>query len=152
MKTIENWSDLRSFGFDRLTGEACAYGMRQLVDMSAMGAATWREFLGLPYNATLAESWNSGTHNPSGPSVASAMIPYDLFRQLAVFCLFKDGAASVVVMGEGVEGWYPDDDQADLETHLELYRRWKTLVRTYSPLGGPRVGSRMTHAMSGRTD
>ncbi len=156
MKTICCWNDLREFGIDILTGEACAYGMRVLCDVSARGAQTVRELFGLPHNTPLADNWNGGRGNANGPSVGSVMLPYDCFKQLAVFCLFADGAAAAVDREDGaVEGWYPDDPDGDndrFQRHLDVLREMKNLTRTYSPVGGPRVGSRTTHAMTGRTD
>src|SRR4051812_43485661 len=109
MKSIDCWRDLEQFGINRLTGEACAYGMRQLCDVNTQGASIIREFLGLGYNTKLAGNWNSRVNGE--PSVGSVMLPYEIFGQLAVFCLLSDGAAAVSVSKSGKAiGFYPEDD------------------------------------------
>lgn len=144
MKNLDGWQDLKPFGIDRLTGEACAYGMRQLCDLTEEGAALWREFLGLPHGTTLADNWNSR-------GVASAMIPYDLLSQLSAFALLRDGACAVAVSTGGeCWGYYPQDDPQEWEELIEHLRLHNWLERTYNPIGGARVGSRMIHAFTGR--
>lgn len=153
MKSVDCWNDLRQFGIDMLTGEACAFGMRLLCDVSEKGAKTIREFFGLPYNAPLGENWNSGRNSVEGEHVGSVMIPYELRSQLAVFCLLCDGAAAVSVSKSGhVVGYYPEDDAAQWAQHIEFMNEAQVMDRTYSPMGGPRVGSRMVHLMTGRVD
>ncbi len=151
MKTITCWDDLVPYGIERLTGEACAYGMRQLCDVSERGAAIIREFMGLPSGSPLAKNWNSGRSSPTGPSVGSVMLG-NCRSELAVFCLMADGAATVVVRPDGdVVGFYPSDacDEESLR-YLEYLRKYRKIERSYTSNGGPRVGSRMEHQCTGR--
>ncbi len=149
MKTIRNWNDLRPFGIEILTGEACAYGMRYLCELNAKGAAIVREFLGLRSDKCFGESWNSRSNGE--PSVGSIMLPYDVLAQLATFCLFDDGAVAVVVARD-VSGFAIQDDVGERQKYIDDCHHFGTLVRTYSPLGGPRKGSRMIHAMTGDSE
>jgi hypothetical protein len=43
VKTITCWNDLREFGIDPLTGEACGLGYRILFDLDERGVLVQRE-------------------------------------------------------------------------------------------------------------
>ena len=75
MKTIRNWSDLRPYGIDCLTGEACGISARALCDLTEDGQKLVREFLGLPYNAPFAPAWNS--------AAGSCFLPWDILPGLS---------------------------------------------------------------------
>lgn len=144
MKAIDTWQDLRPYGIDILTGEACGYGMRYLCDLTEPGCRLVRELFGLRGDSPLGEPWNSR-------GVASAMIPYGLLGQLAAFALLSDGACAVLVLkGGGAVGYYPGDAPGRWQDLVDHHRRAGSLERTFSPTGGPRVGSRMVHQASGR--
>ncbi len=152
MKTISNWHDLRPYGVDLLTGEACAFGMRYLCDVSERGAKIVRDLFGLPPGTPLSENWNSGQGNPTGRSVGSVMLPNECFGQLAVFCLFDAGATTVVVRTDGlIEAWLPgDEEDEEAIRYMDHLRRFKKIARSYRTPSGPSVGSRMEHQFTGR--
>ena len=149
MKTLTCWNDLREFGIDGLTGEACTYSLRLLCDVNHRGAEILCELFGLPPGTKLAENWNSGSGNKS-PSIGSVMLPYSLFIDVAAFCLFVDGATTVLVDETGrIRGFYATEDDAE---QLKECREFAgdQIKRVLTPMGGPRAGSRMVHQMSGR--
>lgn len=146
MKVIESWNDLEWYGIFRLTGEACPFGMRQLCDLTEKGALILRSFFGFAHDAKLNANWNSG-------SGYSAMIPMSVLNDLKVFCLFSDGAAKVLLLKDGsAVGYYPEDSEQDYLTHWQILMSTNSLERDYVPVAGPRLGTRMIHGMSGRSE
>jgi hypothetical protein len=79
---LHDWHDLRQFGVEALTGEACRVGTRILCDLTPAGAGIVCDLLGIS-EGTLADSWNSGK------AVSSIMLPYSLWHDLAVWCLLS---------------------------------------------------------------
>lgn len=93
---LRDWSDLTPFGLQYLTGERCRYGMRMLCDLNEDGTKLVSEFLGLPqalHICCFEGPWNREVNGK--PSVASILLPTGCFVQLAVFCLFSQGAPKV---------------------------------------------------------
>jgi hypothetical protein len=76
-KTIK-WDDLRRYGINPPTGEACPFGQRILTDLTERGKRIVLDMMGIP-SATLTTNWNGG-------AAFSIMIPHDLFEQLYVWC------------------------------------------------------------------
>jgi len=146
MKAIDNWQDLEWYGIFRLTGEACPFGMRQLCDLTEKGAIIIRSFFGLAPDAKFQANWNSGAS-------CSTMIPISLLDDLKVFCLFSDGAAKVLLLKDGSAfGYYPEDTEQDYLDHWRILMAGGSLERDYVPTAGPRLGTRMIHGMSGRSE
>lgn len=79
MKSIRDWNGLAEFGINALTGEADRTGQRILCDLTQPGKEVVCDLLGLPGNIQLTSCWNSG--------VGSMMLPYNLFKDLAAWCL-----------------------------------------------------------------
>jgi hypothetical protein len=81
---LHDWQDLRQFGIDVLTGEACRVGTRILCDVTDDGMDVVCDLLGLPKSSAAFEpSWNGGK------AVASVMLPRSLWHDLAVWCLLR---------------------------------------------------------------
>jgi len=161
MKTLRDFRDLREYGIDCLTGEACNISTRILCDLSEMGCKRIREFFGLPYDAKLAGSWNSGMGNPTGESVGSVMLPYGCFQELAAFLLLSGHYVKAVATKNGlvigishqdIEEHDDEDDALDgLNVILDRIDHFYGISRRYSPLNVPHQGLSNVHQMSGRT-
>jgi hypothetical protein len=95
-----DFSDLQSYGFYFLTGEACALNQRALVLLSQLGADTLSEYLGLPYNTKYADPPNSYLYvaGEKIPAVGSFMMPREpgFVIGLARFILMRMGYAEVI--------------------------------------------------------
>lgn len=147
--SVGSWEDMRQLGVNYLTGEACAYGMRGLCDLSGDGVALMVDYLGLKNTGVFQGNWNSmvGEH----AAIASVMLVREELIPLATFALLRMGALAVVgKQGSGVTGIFDED----------LLRRYEELSAKNPDLGyfirrnyrtGPGIGSRNTHQFSGRT-
>ena len=147
--SVGSWGDMRQLGVNYLTGEACAFGMRGLCDLSGDGAALVADYFGLKNTTVFQPNWNSmvGEH----AAIASVMLAREELVPLATFALLRMGALAVVSKpGSGVTGVF---DVNLLERYEELSAKNPDLGycirRNYRT--GPGVGSRNTHQMSGRT-
>lgn len=153
-KHISNWRDLEQYGINSLTGEACAYGMRQLCDLNASGVRLMNAFLGLRFGNTAgyADNWNSTVNGDK--AIASIMLPREMLEPLSKFILFGTEKCDVVVNkghGGGLVG-YTNKELAEFDHTPEsvgvLYAG-----QVYRNHANPTVstGGRNTHQMSGRT-
>ncbi len=144
MKTISNWDDLREYGINVLTGEACTLGVRALCDVTEQGAAIMREFYGLPYDSQLNVNWNSG-------AVGSVFIPWSMFPDLAAFILIRVGNKTAMhVKGVGVVAQGATESDEEYGKAVAFYHG--DIVRHYRPVSGqPSNGLSAVHAMSGRS-
>ena len=144
MKTISNWQDLREYGINVLTGEACTLGVRALCDVIEQGAKLIREFYGLPHNAPLSPNWNSG-------AIGSVFIPWSVFPDLAAFILISVGNKTAMnVKGVGVIAQGACDSNDEYGKAVCFYHG--DIIRHYRPVSGqPSVGLSAVHAMSGRS-
>jgi hypothetical protein len=104
LQTIRNWNDLEKFGIVPLTGEACGLSMRLLCDITARGKRILQTLFGLQDLAvtlTLRPAWNgsvirlTGGEAPEEKATHSVMLPADLLRTLAVFCLVDAGCEEI---------------------------------------------------------
>lgn len=154
MKTIDNWHDLRGYGINMLTGEACAVGTRLLCDVNEKGRQAICEILGLPHDTKLQPNWNSSVER-QGDAIGAIMLPTSIFYDLSALVLLRSGCeAAVAVSGQGkVYGIEPDDNEEGEEPVVDRLRRWhEGKVRVYQPLSSqPRRGLSSVHAMSGRS-
>lgn len=163
MKTIgPSLSDLREFGIDVLTGEACAYSARLLCDLDEQGQRIFTDCLGLPFGTQFQSGWNDSKK-------VSVMIPPDLFGPLMAWALIKTGHDIVIERNDGsftgMRQWEADgppqlglaaDDEYNapanrLEEVCRVYRGMDQVRRLYRKMAGqPSVGTRHAHSMSGR--
>ena len=160
MKKIARLQDLAEFGINPLTGEADAIAYRALCDLTEEGRALVAETYGL-LPAGFPDNWNSG-------AVASCMLPYDAWRHIAPIALTKcchvvfETQDSVVGIEDGEEferaPYDCDTGQYIGPARIKRDGVWMdwpscygTVGRNYCYGSGPHVGSRNTHATSGRT-
>ena len=141
MKTINCWDDLRPYGIEPLTGEACGLMYRILFDVTDRGRAILAKCFGLP-QFSLAEPWNQGTADE--PHVGSILLAPELLTPLAVFALLEAGCVEAWAYSRCVVGIEADDSP---EQVAQARQRWP-VYRTFR-YGGT-AGDRNLHLMSGR--
>ena len=150
MREIRDWNDMRAFGINLLTGEACAYSMRGLCDVSESGKDYIESFFGGNVQIREGSNWNSGFNDGNGnhlDSIGSVMLPYGILQELAAFCLLSVYGGTVYISDRfGVvlikdDEEIPDYARKHLVEDCRRFRNWNS---------GPNVGGRNVHAMSGR--
>jgi hypothetical protein len=143
-KVIRCWDDLRPYGIDGLTGEACGYSMRILCDVTEKGKALIERFFGGTIKITLDSNWNGG--DKEDPHVGSIMLPYEILPVLGAFCLLQANEPTVFIttLGEAY-GW----DRGPLGEELE---KCYNVRRYYRRSTDPGTGDRNQHAFSGRVE
>ena len=120
MTTYQCIDDLRKFGFDPLTGEACGLAMRCLVDLNEEAIEIWKAFTRSdPRN----DGWNNGK--------ASPMIPYSMFQDLWTFAHVMRGTR-YVFLGDWVHSKEWTETKYDLNdgpvVHKHPVETWKPCV------------------------
>ena len=177
MRTIRNWDDLRDYGINFLTGEACAVGKRLLCDVSEQGRRLLCSVFGLPSNTAFAENWNRQVNGE--PAVGSIFLPTELLAFVSAMILLESGCKLAVVLTTGeVLGIEPDDDVADkcimpveeeiddgekpgekkrvtvnkeVNDPLGSIRRFHAIREIYGTMDVPHRGLSAIHTMSGRS-
>lgn len=143
MRRISEWYDLRPYGINFLTGEACGIGYRILCDVTGPGRDLIASALGLKA-LELRSPWNGGEG-----VVGCVMLPHELLVPLAVFALLGAGCncVEVVICEDGVRGLEADDKDDGFWARVKSRGS-----RTLRPKGTAPGGMRNTHEMSGRTE
>lgn len=149
MKTVQRLTDLAQFGIGYLTGEACAYSLRALFDVSARGRELVLAYLGLPNETRLESPYNSRVDGEE--AVGSIMLSGSQLTELAVFCMLRGGALMVIVDDDngvvtGVEKANDDEIRGVVYAAAEAGKR----VRVVNQPTGNRVHDRNVHEMTGR--
>lgn len=148
----ESQKALPSVGINPLTGEACAYSMRVLCDLSADGALLVGMFLGME-NIQFRKNWNSKVGEED--AIASVMLPRSIFRDLILFALYQKGFTHVFQSNVDLTYYAYTKGEPELDRYLELFEKgnFKTWTLHYNPSGDqPHVGDRNIHQFTGRTD
>ena len=146
MQKFTCWDELRAYGVDMLTGEACGLSYRLLCDVTEKGKHTIQIALGIA-NLELHDSWNRG--EPQDPHIGSLMVVPELLVPLGVFALLENGCHEVWrTKSDGLWGVEPTDDPERVEAFKRLHADNGNLVRRYS-YGGT-AGDRNRHEMTGR--
>jgi len=146
MQKITCWDELRRYGVDMLTGEACGLSYRLLSDVTEKGKHIIQIALGIA-NLDLHDSWNHG--DPKEPHVGSLMVVPELLVPLGVFALLENGCREVFrTKSDGLLGIEPADDPQRVEAIKRFHAGNDNLVRRYAYAGT--AGDRNRHEMSGR--
>lgn len=148
-KPVYSFGDLKQFGIANLTGEACAYSMRQLCDVNEDGKALLEAYFGVELQ--LADRYNNSVDGKQ--PVGSLMLPHEIVRPLAQFAFFRAGALAVTVTNDReVHGIFDEERLRQYEEHLEKYPNCGHSLRRNFALKStaPRVGDRMVHTATGR--
>ena len=141
MKTIQCWSDLRPFGLDCLTGEACGLMYRILFDLTAQGKTIVEKCLDVKIAS---EPWNCGS--PDDPHKASIMLSPEMMVPIGIFALLESGCTEVWMLDGALFGI----EASDTEMEIDIWRTFheKNIRRMFSYRGT--AGSRNLHVFSGR--
>jgi len=136
------WADLKDYGIDPLTGEACAYNQRLLCDISKEGATLLKNFFGCNIDFINGTNWNSGVGMKS-PAVSSIMLPKGILDDLRIFILFHiHNKPYVYVMpGDTIIG---TDEQEPVADGAKMYTN--PAITSSAPM----KDGRNVHQMSGR--
>jgi hypothetical protein len=151
--SVSSWEHLQQFGINALTGEACAYAQRLLCDVNDDGRMLMVDYLGLPAMMAGSPAWNSEVNGE--PAVASFMLHRNSLMQVAEFAMLRSNPKAVVYKGrEAIMAIYTDHMMAQYKLLIDA---WPSMtdawtMRTLGKNTQPHVGSRNTHAYSGRTD
>jgi hypothetical protein len=146
MRTINSWNELRPFGIDALTGEACGLSYRLLCDVTQRGKSTIEKALGVKA-LDLRENWNRG--GDEEPHVGSVMLAPELLVPLAIFALLENGCSEVWQTRSGsLVGIEPTDAPERIEAMRQFYAQSENFARRYR-YGGT-AGDRNRHQMTGR--
>lgn len=140
MTSISCWNDLKPFGFDPLTGEACGLSYRILFDITARGQAIIEKCLGC--RITPAEPWNRGHDKPH---VGSVMLSQELLIPLGIFALLESGHKTVWLLSDQSLVGFEADEEPDT-----IWLGQRSIARTLGYRGT--AGDRNVHMMSGRTE
>src|SRR5437868_5108275 len=98
MRSITCFNDLRPYGIDALTGEACGLGFRILCDVSEKGRQILAKAFGIP-SLTLPASWNPGSKDD--PHTGSIMLAQEMLVPIAIFALLEGGCTEVWLVRDG---------------------------------------------------
>ena len=146
MHKINCWDDLRPFGIDLLTGEACGLSYRLLCDVTQKGKQTIQKALGVA-DLGLPDNRNGG--DPHDPHVGSIMLVPELFIPLAIFALLEHGCREVWrTKSGGLIGIEPADDPERVAAVQRLHTETDNFMRRYAYAGT--AGDRNQHQMTGR--
>lgn len=146
MKRINCWNDLRPFGIEPLTGEACGLSYRLLCDVTQNGRHIIEKTLGIAQLA-LPDCWNRG--DARNPHIGSIMLVPELLIPLAIFALLENGCEEVLRTKTGeLIGVEAADDRNRLAELKRRHAEADNLVRRYAYAGT--AGDRNRHEMTGR--
>ena len=138
-RRIQSWDELRPFGIDLLTGEACGLAMRLLCDVTAAGRKLIEGFLSC--NLRDDSNWNGGSKDD--PHVASVMLTRAVFNDLAAYILVSTCQRDDTNIAAYAEG-------GAVEYTGTEYIPTGLLGRHYRRSAAPGTGLRNEHMASGR--
>ena len=85
------------------------------------------------------------------PPIVGRMIPRSLLaHDLPIWCLIDSGCDDIIVSRDGICGREAHDSDEDWENYFQLLVEWDKQPHRVRSTSGPRQGTRMIHAMSGR--
>lgn len=155
-KHINNWNDLQEYGINCLTGEACAYSMRLLCDLSEDGVDLMRILLGLQIARAPVDQFNANWNSTVGgkPAVASIMLPRGILHDLIRFILFSHEKCDYVIEkcgGQGFVGYTEADLVSYGKTAHDAAALYKGALWRNPKNPSALQGDRNVHQFSGRT-
>jgi len=147
MIVIRSWNDFKQYGINVLTGEACAYSMRLLCDLDEDGVDIIEHFLSVKREG-LADNWN--TYVGEKAAIASVMISYKLFNDLAKFILLYKGY-DYVITDHQITGMSAEEYNKWVECGI-MGENVQTSINPAKSTNHPNVGGRNVHAFTGRIE
>lgn len=150
--SIYNWHDLKHFGVNLLTGEADAYSLRLLCDLSREGVELLTTYLGLlPSQAAFPSNMNGRVGEVE--AVASVMVARTMLPGLTVFALLHVGNYDFVLqMPTGFVGFNRGDQYDEAYLHAKLPAGWRLIhnARKTRAQDSSLDGDRNVHQFTGR--
>ncbi len=149
---------LKDAGFTILTGEACKFSMRLLVDLTVEAKSILEDYLGNNVVVASGSNWNCIARNDS-PSVASVMLPSEILDNLAWFIVARRWEYTIYIPDQKDDvnciNWvsvvYATNDETKARSTIEWLNSLHIQYRSTWPTPGqPSVGSCNVHAFSGR--
>jgi len=137
LRSITCWDDLRAYGIDLLTGEACGLAMRFLCDVTVQGRTLIEGFLSVKLVDD--SNWNNGRHEVN---VASVMLPRSIFSDLAAYVLVATRERSDTSIAAFADGGAVE--------FTGQHRMPSMLGRYYARSSAPGTGLRNQHMATGR--
>ena len=145
MKTIASWNDLKPFGIDCLTGEACGLSYRLLCDVTLKGGKILAKAFGVT-DFCLKPAWNRGGEGEE-EHIGSIMLAPECLTFVGVFALLESGCTDALALpGGGLVGIEVNDGQGVCDSLLEQHGP----MRRFAYRGT--AGDRNVHQMTGRID
>ncbi len=141
MKYVRCFTDLRAFGLDCLTGEACGLNYRVLFDLTAKGKKIVEKCLDVKIES---EPWNRGSKDD--PHVASIMLSHEMIVPIGIFALLESGCSEVWMLKDGALAGF------DGHEHDDNYRAVLAEERQRRFAYQGTAGSRNQHVFSGRVE
>lgn len=149
MKRIFNLQDLQPYGVNLLTGEADRLSFRILCDLNEDGCALVSDYLGQPRDTKYADNWNRAVNEK--PALGSVMLSADTLWELARFALLTVDNFDAVIKANGLRGLNYDEPHAAWHLQQASGNQHFIYLNHAKGSSAPGVGSRNTHAMTGRT-
>jgi len=110
---ISDWNDLKKYGIQYLTGEACTYGLRLLCDVNQKGRELLEGYFGV---CGLNMPYRMNPHVNGEDSVGCLTLPREIFVPLAKYCLFHvEGCYAVHISNNYITGLTEDQCRQYLE-------------------------------------
>lgn len=152
-RSISTPRDLEDYGISYLTGEADAWGVTALYQVTEQGKRIVLSTLGLP--DTTAFLRYDGSYTIKGSPIVGLVYLGHRFAltELAICALIEVGCHTVVEMNSGsIYGFEARDSDHDIERFMTLHTEWNDVKRVYAPVSGqPRVGRKSVSAFTGTT-
>ena len=149
MKILNGNHHLKQYGISLLTGEACAYNMRVLCDLSQKGKKLISGYLGLP-DCTFAPNWNSTVDDE--PAVASIMLPRCVFKELNIYILFHVEKSDIAISFEDISFYGLKREDEYYQSYLDLANEHSGIKVYRNPCNtAPSENGRNIHQFTGRT-
>jgi hypothetical protein len=152
--TLHSFDDLKQYGVNPLTGEACAYGRRILCDLSEQGVILLTAYYGLSHTIEARHAFPRNMNGMVGewPAVAGVMIARAAISDLMVFALLHVGQFDYVLQtpDHSFTGFNEGDHYSEHYLHAGLPEGYRVLHNEAKRCQQPHVGDRNVHAMSGR--
>lgn len=108
---VSSFFDLKKFGIEPLTGEACPFGQRILCDLNEEGKNLLEQYFGTEITS---KNWNSFVGEDK--AIASIMLSKNSLKDIVIFILFMKKYKKVYIYDKVIYGV----NEEDLK-HFELF-------------------------------
>lgn len=150
IKLIDGWREMEEYGISFLTGESDAYSLRGLFSLNEDGVKLLENYFAVKVEKN---PWSNYKINGK-ETVASIMLPYSIYTDLATFCLFHvDNYPKVIITDMWVGGCTSEHFDKYAEKYKEYYPNTK-FKHNFGYKADPTISrsGRNVHQMSGRVE